>query len=164
MWGLVAWGTHHVTRKLEHSALPPDHWGGGRGWRLRYQQSMIWSDQSCLHNWSSIKTKWRGQKSFWVGDHGQGRVTRPQLWDRNSSTQDPLRPHPMYLFICLFICVLYFYFLKMFIFERERVQGRGRVRGEDRGSEAGFALTAEGSTQGLNPWTMRSWPEPKSDA
>ena len=36
-----------------------------------------------------------------------------------------------------------------------------KERGE-RDSQAGSALLMQSLTQGLNPWTMRSWPEPKS--
>ena len=46
--------------------------------------------------------------------------------------------------------------------EREHEQGRGRER--DKGSEAGSVLTAVSPVWGSSSPTMRSWPEPKSDA
>ena len=58
----------------------------------------------------------------------------------------------------------------MFIFEtetereRERMSGGGTEREEDRGFKAGFVLTAVNPVQGSNPLTVRSLPEPKSDA
>ena len=58
-------------------------------------------------------------------------------------------------------------FFCLFIFEREGEstckQRRGREREGDRKSEAGSALTTESSKWGSNSWTLRSWPEPKSD-
>ena len=47
--------------------------------------------------------------------------------------------------------------------EREWEQGRSRERERETESEAGSALSAQSSMWGLNPWTVRSWPELKSD-
>ena len=47
---------------------------------------------------------------------------------------------------------------------RVRVSGGGAEREGNRRSEVGSVLTAESPVQGSNPQTMRSCPEPKSDA
>ena len=62
--------------------------------------------------------------------------------------------------LLLFFNVLFIY---LFIFERETEYelGRGRERGRQNPQSR---LQVLSPTQGLNPWTMRSWPEPKSDA
>ena len=54
----------------------------------------------------------------------------------------------------------------LFTLERARAgeQGRGRERKGGTGSKAGSTLIAQSLTRGLNSWTMRSWPRPKSDA
>ena len=52
-----------------------------------------------------------------------------------------------------------FFFIYLF-WEKERK--RGRERGGKRESQAGSTLSAQSPTRGWNPWTMRSWPEPKS--
>ena len=57
----------------------------------------------------------------------------------------------------------------MSIFEREREgeckRGRGREREtEDLKQAPGSMLSAQSLMQGLNSWTVRSLPEPKSDA
>ena len=44
-------------------------------------------------------------------------------------------------------------------------QGRGRERCTQNPKQAsGSELSAQSPMQGSNPWTMRSWPEPKLDA
>ena len=43
-----------------------------------------------------------------------------------------------------------------FMFEKESVSGEGAESGEDRGSEAGSALTAESLMWGSNSRTVRS--------
>ena len=62
--------------------------------------------------------------------------------------------------------VLYFsYFLFLFIFWERSWAGEVRERGGQR-IQSGLCtvkLTAVSLTQGLNPQTMRSWSEPKSD-
>ena len=59
------------------------------------------------------------------------------------------------------------YFLNVYLFEREgqrtHTSGGRAEREGDRESEAGSRLQAEPNT-GSNPQTMRSGPEPKSDA
>ena len=55
----------------------------------------------------------------------------------------------------------------MFIFERETRYkwGRGRERGtQDLKQAPGSELSAQSPMRGLNPQTVRSGPEPKSDA
>ena len=63
----------------------------------------------------------------------------------------------------VYVSLQFFFF---FLRERKRTcmceQGWGREGG--RGSEAGSVLTAVNPMRGLNSWTVRSWPEPKSDA
>ena len=75
----------------------------------------------------------------------------PTKWGRNH----------YYPYFILFLFIFYFC-------ERERARARmcpqareGQREGE-RESEAGSALSVQNPTQGLNPWTTRSWPEPKS--
>ena len=72
----------------------------------------------------------------------------------NWATQAP--QELLFLFVCLFL---------IFIFERQRERewGEGQREGH-RGSKVGSTLTAENLMWGLNSRTMRSWPEPKSDA
>ena len=53
----------------------------------------------------------------------------------------------------------FFFFLKFIYFEK---QSRGKA--EKRESQAGSALSVQSLTRGSNSQTMRSWPEPKSDA
>ena len=74
----------------------------------------------------------------------------------------------------IFLFFSFFFFL-MFIFERERESERetecewrrDRERGTHRIQSRLQALSSELSSQSLtwgsNPWTARSWPEPKSD-
>ena len=57
----------------------------------------------------------------------------------------------------------------MFIYlretETEQEQGRGTERGRQNPKQApGSELSAQSLTRGLNSQTVRSWPEPKSDA
>ena len=51
-------------------------------------------------------------------------------------------------------------FLSLFILRRRESTGERQREGE-RESQAVSVLTAWSPTQGSNPWTMRSWPEPK---
>ena len=54
------------------------------------------------------------------------------------------------------------YYFKVYLFLRgASEQGRGRERGE-RESQAGYVLTVQSPTWGLNSRTGRSRPEPKS--
>ena len=55
-------------------------------------------------------------------------------------------------------------FLKVYLFLRGKSVSGGGKRDGDRGSEAGSALKAERPMQGSNQQTVRSGPEPKSDA
>ena len=57
------------------------------------------------------------------------------------------------------------YFLSWFIYlkrEKERASMGGSERGWERESQVGSVLPAQSPMQGLNSWTMKSWPEPKS--
>ena len=55
------------------------------------------------------------------------------------------------------------HFLKIYLFIlRDRANRGGAEREEDRGSPAGSVLSVQSLMWGLNSWTMRSWPEPKS--
>ena len=71
----------------------------------------------------------------------------------------PLHFLPFYLFMLNL-------FLKnvLFIFERESTSRGGAETEEDRGSKVGSVLTATSPMWGSNSWTVRSWPELKSDA
>ena len=59
-------------------------------------------------------------------------------------------------------CMLYLFVFKC-LFILESTSGGGTEREGDRGSEVA-ALTAESPVKVLNSQTLRSWPEPKSDA
>ena len=69
--------------------------------------------------------------------------------------------------ILIFIFI-YYYFKCLFILERhtEHEWGRGREREGDTESEASSRVWAVSTEppRGLNPWSMRLWPELKSDA
>ena len=109
-WRLVARGTNLVIRGLEFS-VPPS-WPPGKGEALEIELIFTgqWFNQSCLCKGTSIKTlndrSWRasGLENIYtcqeVSNHKLHR-------DRSSHTQDPSRPHPMYLFKWLFLCILY---------------------------------------------------------
>ena len=61
-------------------------------------------------------------------------------------------------------CLLFSFFKKnIYFWERKHEWRRSGLVAGDRGSEAGSEMTAASPVQGLNPWTMRSWPELKSD-
>ena len=63
--------------------------------------------------------------------------------------------------------ILSFFYVYLFLTEREteHEQGRGRERGRHRIWNRLQALSCQQSlTRGSNSWTMRLWPEPKSDA
>ena len=66
----------------------------------------------------------------------------------------------------LLLCCFILFFLSLFIyFERgwEWMGERGGAEKErERESQAGFVLSAQSLLQGSIPWTLRSWPEPKS--
>ena len=72
-------------------------------------------------------------------------------------------------YLWIFLAFSYFFLKFIYLFwEREREResthhGRGRESGE-RESQAGLALSAQGPRQGLIPWTMRSWHEPKPES
>ena len=46
--------------------------------------------------------------------------------------------------------------------EREHKLGRNRERGREKESHAGSTVSAQSLTWGSNPWTVTSWPGPKS--
>ena len=56
-----------------------------------------------------------------------------------------------------------FFLMFIYFWERERASRGGAERG-DRGSKAGSELSAQSLMWGSNSQTVRSWPEPKSDA
>ena len=59
---------------------------------------------------------------------------------------------------------LYIYILKiLFIYLRECFCMHEQVEGPDRGGEADSWLSREPEV-GLNPWTLKSWPELKAEA
>ena len=65
----------------------------------------------------------------------------------------------------IFILKKLFFNVYLFLRERERARvseqaGEGQ-RERETESQAGCVLSAQSLTQGLNPETMRSWPEPK---
>ena len=67
-------------------------------------------------------------------------------------------------FLCVRVCYL---FLRERERERERQRewGRGRERGRQNLKQVpGSELSAQSPIRGSNSWTVRSWPEPKSDA
>ena len=66
--------------------------------------------------------------------------------------------------ICL--CVSLKKFFLMFIMERQSMSMGGAERGgtQNLRQAPGSELSAQSWRQGSNPWTVRSWPEPKSDA
>ena len=67
-------------------------------------------------------------------------------------------------------CLLYFFFNLFHVclfWERDKVWvGEGQRARETKNVKqgSGSALSAQSPMQGLNPWTVRSWPEPKSEA
>ena len=64
----------------------------------------------------------------------------------------------------LFLFFFFSFFKCLFMFLRERVWvGEGHRKG-DRESKASSELSVQRQTWGSNSWTMRSWPELKSDA
>ena len=68
------------------------------------------NDWSCLHDEASIKIpEVRHWESVRIGESSPYREVDACLLygDRNSCTQDPPRPCPLYLFIWLFICIIY---------------------------------------------------------
>ena len=52
----------------------------------------------------------------------------------------------------------------LFVFERNSMSEGGAQTEGEKGSEAGFVLTAVSPIGGLNSWTLRSWPELKLEA
>ena len=66
-------------------------------------------------------------------------------------------------FIYLFIKKIFFY-IDLFLRERDRVwarEGQRERETQNPKQTPGSELLAQSPMRGLNPWTMRSWPEPK---
>ena len=71
--------------------------------------------------------------------------------------------------VFLFLFLLIYFNVLMFIFGREKERERAgegqRAREIQNPKQApGSELSAQSPTRGSNPQTVRSWPEPKSDA
>ena len=61
-------------------------------------------------------------------------------------------------------CIFFLKFTYLFLREREHMSWRGAEREGYTESEAGSRQSVQSPTQGSNPGTAKSWPEPKSDA
>ena len=97
-------------------------------------------------------------KSAWVGclglTHGSELLS---YVGKSLILPVPLSPH------------LFFFFSHFFIFETERETeheqgGRRERETQNRKQAPGSELSAQSPTRGSNSQTVRSWPEPKSDA
>ena len=63
--------------------------------------------------------------------------------------------------LCAFQYVVHF-FLSLFILRRMSLSWGEAEKEEERESQAGSTLSAQSTTWGSVPWTVRSWPEQKS--
>ena len=100
----------------------------------------------------------RSQKSLntWDAPHTVLSILWIPLFNPHSSTLKVFVSFPFYFVYLFFKVFVYFW-------ERETEHERGRGREGDRNTKQapGSELSAQSPTWGPNPWTVRSWPEPK---
>ena len=69
--------------------------------------------------------------------------------------------------LCSLALKIFLMFIFIFGTERDRAWAGGAERERETQNQKqapGSELSAQSPTRGSNPWTVRSWPEPKSDA
>lgn len=118
IWGLLTRGTNLEIRELEHlvpfylpTPLPHTHlWGEEAGDWVNHCWPVLYFNQSCLHNETSITTlnhKVQIVSGLLNGSIYQEAVASQLHGDRNCCALDPSGPFPMYFVIWLLIYIPY---------------------------------------------------------